>query len=131
MSLDITTRTPDLAVGRPALARCVAADLTDFAERVWGRAPLLSQAGDLPEPFTDLLSAAAVDELVSTRGLRTPFLRVARAGSTLPSRDFTAPAGVGAGSRGSCAGWAGEWACARERGASGWLAAQRGGTVEG
>jgi hypothetical protein len=38
-----------------------------------------------------------VDELLSERGLRTPFLRVAKAGSTLPERSFTAPGGVGAG----------------------------------
>jgi len=38
-----------------------------------------------------------VDELVSERGLRTPFLRVARNGTTLADRAFTAPGGVGAG----------------------------------
>lgn len=92
-----TSRAPELSLGRPALARCVAGDSEEFARDVWGRAPHLSRADELPQPFTDLLSAEAVDELVSTRGLRTPFLRVARAGSTLPSRDFTAPGGVGAG----------------------------------
>ncbi len=43
-----------------------------------------------------MFSADAVDELVSTRGLRTPFLRMARAGATLAERDFTASGGVGA-----------------------------------
>ena len=47
--------------------------------------------------FADLLSNEAVDELVSERGLRTPFLRVAKSGSTLAEKAFTAPGGVGAG----------------------------------
>lgn len=64
-----------------------------FARDVWGRAPLLTRrAGG----FSDLFSADAVDELISRRGLRTPFLRVAKDGSTLPDSSFTAPAGVGA-----------------------------------
>ncbi len=97
VTTDTTRRTPDLAVGRPALARCVGDDTDAFARDVWGRAPLLSRAESLPASFTDLLDAAGVDELVSTRGLRTPFLRVAKAGSTLASREFTAAGGVGAG----------------------------------
>jgi bifunctional lysine-specific demethylase and histidyl-hydroxylase NO66 len=53
-------------------------------------------AADLRGSFSDLLSADAVDELVSERGLRTPFLRVAKNGTTLPDQSFTAPGGVGA-----------------------------------
>ncbi|MFE9040231.1 cupin domain-containing protein [Streptomyces sp. NPDC007818] len=64
-----------------------------FAREVWGRTPLLTRgAGD----FSDLFSASAVDELISGRGLRTPFLRVAKDGSTAPDSSFTSPAGVGA-----------------------------------
>ena len=64
-----------------------------FAHEVWGRTALLTRdAGD----FSDLFSAEAVDELVSRRGLRTPFLRVAKEGSTLPDSSFTSSAGVGA-----------------------------------
>ncbi|MGR0160691.1 cupin domain-containing protein [Paenarthrobacter nitroguajacolicus] len=64
-----------------------------FASDVWGRTALLTRgAGD----FSDLFSADAVDELVSRRGLRTPFLRVAKGGSTLPESSYTSPAGVGA-----------------------------------
>ena len=37
-----------------------------------------------------------MDELVSTRGLRTPFLRVAKKGRTAPDCDFTTGGGVGA-----------------------------------
>ena len=47
--------------------------------------------------FTELLDANAIDELVSQRGLRTPFLRVAKNGTTLADKAFTAPGGVGAG----------------------------------
>jgi hypothetical protein len=67
-----------------------------FAQAVWGREPLLRSVAD-QGAFADLLSEQAVDELVSERGLRTPFLRVAKDGTTLPTRDFTAPGGVGAG----------------------------------
>jgi len=81
---------------RSCLARVVR-DPDDFAAHAWGRQAVLSRAADLPRSFADLLDQQAVDELVSRRGLRTPFLRVARAGSTLPERDFTAGAGAGAG----------------------------------
>ena len=57
----------------------------------------LSRAADLPSGFTDLLDERVVDELVSERGLRTPFLRVAKNGQTLGDKAFTAPGGVGAG----------------------------------
>ncbi len=40
---------------------------------------------------------ADVDQLLSERGLRTPFLRVAKDGGTLPHAAFTAPGGLGAG----------------------------------
>jgi lysine-specific demethylase/histidyl-hydroxylase NO66 len=82
--------------GHSVLSRLIAVDTTDFAEHYWGSQPLLSAAADLPDPFSDLLSADAVDELVSERGLRTPFLRVAKNGNTLPDQSFTAPGGVGA-----------------------------------
>ncbi len=96
--MSATTRVPvpGLLPGHLALPRLVAQDLEEFASRTWGRRALLSPAAALPQGFGDLLDAAAVDELVSQRGLRTPFLRVARRGSTLPERDFTAGGGVGA-----------------------------------
>jgi bifunctional lysine-specific demethylase and histidyl-hydroxylase NO66 len=80
------------------LARLIAVDRDQFASRYWGQQPLLSPAGDLPAGrFSELLDADAIDELVSERGLRTPFLRVAKNGATLTDRAFTAPGGVGAG----------------------------------
>jgi hypothetical protein len=84
---------------RPALRRLVAGDPQVFARRVWGRDALLSRREDLPaEPDVgDLFDADAVDELVARRGLRTPFLRVAKDGTTLADGAFTAPGGVGAG----------------------------------
>ena len=83
--------------GHSVLSRLVAVDPAQFAQLYWGSQALLSVAADLPGSFADLLSADAVDELVSERGLRTPFLRVAKNGSTLPDQSFTAPGGVGAG----------------------------------
>jgi hypothetical protein len=79
------------------LARLIAVDRERFADQHWGQQPLLSPAADLPGGFSELLDADAIDELVSQRGLRTPFLRVAKSGSTLSDKAFTAPGGVGAG----------------------------------
>jgi hypothetical protein len=84
---------------RPALRRLVAGDPQVFARTVWGRAAQLSRRDDLPtDPDVgDLFDADAVDELVSRRGLRTPFVRVAKDGTTMADGAFTAPGGVGAG----------------------------------
>lgn len=80
------------------LPRLIAVDRNQFASQYWGQQPLLSPADDLPATgFAELLDAQAIDELVSKRGLRTPFLRVAKNGATLADRTFTAPGGVGAG----------------------------------
>ena len=68
------------AVGRPEpgpLARCVG-DPDVFAARYWGRAPLLTR--NATGGFRDLLDLDGVDELLSRRGLRTPFLRMAKDG---------------------------------------------------
>jgi bifunctional lysine-specific demethylase and histidyl-hydroxylase NO66 len=82
----------------PVLDRLIAVDGDQFASQYWGQQPLLSPAGQLSaDSFSELLDADAIDELVSTRGLRTPFLRVAKNGTTLADRAFTAPGGVGAG----------------------------------
>jgi lysine-specific demethylase/histidyl-hydroxylase NO66 len=83
---------------RPALSRAIAVEPGKFAAAHWGRVPLLSRADELagPDGFTDLLSPAAVDELLSRRGLRTPFLRVAKQGTVLPAGRFTGSGGAGA-----------------------------------
>src|SRR5262245_56096863 len=82
--------------GQPALRRLIGTDPSTFAECHWGKEPLLSRGADLPSPFEDLFSPAAVDELVSTRGLRTPFVLMAKDGTTLGDRAFTRPGGIGA-----------------------------------
>ena len=88
----------------------------DFAARVWGRLPLLApgcgsgrgttaaspvaQVSDAADHgIADLFSAAAVDELLTRRGLRAPFVRMATQGRTLADADFTSGGGVGAGIR--------------------------------
>ncbi|MGX7824451.1 cupin domain-containing protein [Actinokineospora sp. 24-640] len=80
-------------VDRPALRRCVGVGPAEFAERVWGREPLLS-AG--VSDYADLLTLADVDELLSRRGVRTPFIRLARNGSVIGSGQFTGGGGAGA-----------------------------------
>lgn len=82
--------------GPSALSRLLSVGWDDFAEQFWARQALLTPAEQLPQDFTDLLDEQAVDELVARRGLRTPFLRMAKDGSTLGNRTFTAPGGVGA-----------------------------------
>lgn len=80
-------------VVRPALQRCLQVTVDRFADSYWGRSALLSpQAG----PYDDLLSLPAVDEIVSRRGLRTPFIRMARDGQIVPAGRYTSGGGVGA-----------------------------------
>jgi hypothetical protein len=57
---------------------------------------LLSRAGQLPARFDDLLDLDAVDELLSRRGLRTPFLRMAKDGKVIATSRFTRGGGAGA-----------------------------------
>ena len=81
---------------RPALRRCIRVDPEVFAAEHWSRRPLLSTAEELGGTFTDLLTLDAVDELLSTRGLRTPFLRIAKDGAVVDAKRFTSPQGAGA-----------------------------------
>ena len=81
---------------RPALSRCISIDADLFAADYWGRRPLLSRADSLENDFSDLFSTEAVDELVSERGLRTPFMRMAVEGQVLAKDRFTASGGFGA-----------------------------------
>ena len=77
-----------------ALARVVC-DPEGF-EAAWGQEALHATAAELPQSFDDLFSVEAVDELLSHRGLRTPFLRLAKEGSIVPPARFTRSGGVGA-----------------------------------
>ncbi len=80
---------------RTALTRVVGTDAATFGARHWGREPALRRGAD-PEGFRDLLDLDGVDELLSRRGLRTPFLRLARNGTVVDSSSFTGGGGVGA-----------------------------------
>jgi len=97
VTVSTTSRVPAPTVGHSALHRLIAVPLDEFACDYWGSRPLVSRAADLPKGFGDLFSNDAVDELVSRRGLRTPFLRVAKNGTTLADSAFTADGGTGAG----------------------------------
>ena len=57
---------------------------------------MLSPADSLPRDFADLLDLDAVDELLSRRGVRTPFLRVAKGGTIRPVAGYTRGGGAGA-----------------------------------
>lgn len=81
---------------RPALARCIRVSAEEFGDRYWGREPLLSTAGEVEAGFDDLFSVGAVDELVSRRGVRTPFIRMAQEGTVLAASAYTASGGFGA-----------------------------------
>ena len=81
---------------RPALRRLVSLREDEFAAGYWGRRPLLSPATTLPDGFDDLFSLRAADELLSSRGLRTPFVRVAKDGALVDPSRFTRSGGVGA-----------------------------------
>ncbi len=67
-----------------------------FAVDYWSRQALLSPADTLPRDFTDLLDLDGVDELLSKRGVRTPFLRVAKGGVIRPVASYTRGGGAGA-----------------------------------
>jgi ribosomal protein L16 Arg81 hydroxylase len=80
-----------------ALRRLICVSAESFADEYWSRRPLLARADELQGGFDDLFTSAAVDELLSTRGLRTPFLRMAKDGATIAERTFTSGGGAGAG----------------------------------
>jgi lysine-specific demethylase/histidyl-hydroxylase NO66 len=90
------------STSRPSLRRCVRLDPDEFARDVWSRGPLLSTRAELVERdrgtagFDDLFSLDAVDELLSRRGLRTPFIRLAKDGVVAPSGRYTRTGGTGA-----------------------------------
>jgi hypothetical protein len=73
-----------------ALRRCTGLSRGSFGQTHWGREPLLSQH---PQGFSDLLSAADVDELIAERGIRTPFFRVISGGRPVAGTTRTAAAG--------------------------------------
>jgi ribosomal protein L16 Arg81 hydroxylase len=79
-----------------ALSRCIANDPESFATEFWGHRPLLSPSSALPRDFSDLLSPVTVDELIAERGVRAPFIRLAKEGDVLARDCYLGPAGFGA-----------------------------------
>lgn len=88
-----------------ALRWLTGCDPQDFADRFWGRELHLATSvdreralagDDYPADVTSVFSLAAAEELISRRGLRTPFLRMVRDGATLGNSRFTSGGGVGA-----------------------------------
>jgi hypothetical protein len=67
-----------------------------FADKVWGQRAWLSRSDDLPGEVADWFSVAAADELLGRRGLRTPFVRLAKGGRIVAPNRYTGSGGVGA-----------------------------------
>lgn len=80
----------------PFLRRLCSAPPDQFAAEIWSRRAWLSRAADLPGQQSPVFSQTAADELLSRRGLRTPFLRLAKDGRVLPTSRFTGSGGIGA-----------------------------------
>lgn len=93
---DTTTRPPTAPGVAAALSQLVGVDCSRFQQQYWGTRPKLTRAADLPGGALDLFSRDAVDELITVRGLRAPFLRVASGGRTFAESSFTSGGGVGA-----------------------------------
>ncbi|KJV01380.1 MAG: cupin-like domain-containing protein [Rhodococcus sp.] len=81
---------------RSALRRLTGIDAATFAERHWGTAPKFTRSAELSGSFEDLMTVDAVDELIAERGVRTPFVRMAKDGRLLEKNKFTGSGGFGA-----------------------------------
>ncbi|MFN8184049.1 MAG: cupin domain-containing protein [Candidatus Nanopelagicales bacterium] len=79
-----------------ALSQVCSAAPDVFVAEVWGHRAWLSRAEDLNGHVADVFSPRAADELLSTRGLRTPFLRMAKDGTVIPQSHYTGSGGAGA-----------------------------------
>ncbi len=96
------TKAPSLANGSALtgggdpVRRLTGLPLARFNAEHWGCAPRLHRASAQNESFADLFATEAVDELLSRRGLRTPFLRMTRDGNVIPSARYTRSGGAGA-----------------------------------
>ena len=95
MRAELSDAVEGAATRSGALSRLVGPDVAAFGHRHWGQAPFLGRGAD-PDAFDDLLDLDGVDELLSRRGLRTPFLRVVQKGAVVDSASFTGSGGVGA-----------------------------------
>lgn len=87
----------DRALVRSPLAALLGpTSVADFAAEVWARDHLMRRAGDGLD-LTYLFSLDDADDLLGSRALRTPFLRIAKDGVVAASSTFTRSGGVGAG----------------------------------
>ena len=76
------------------LARLVAVDRRAIRTLVMGTGAAAEGSGGFFLAVAAwLVDANAIDELLGMSGLRTPFLRVAKNGTTLRGQSFTAPSG--------------------------------------
>ena len=79
------------------LQRLTGLTVRDFGTSYWGIAPLLLLAAQRPaDDLSDLLSRETVDDLLSGRGLRTPFARMTLNGDVIPAHRYTRSGGPGA-----------------------------------
>jgi lysine-specific demethylase/histidyl-hydroxylase NO66 len=96
----VPTKAPKPAGDRPPgepLQRLTGLSTSAFDAAHWGRRPRYHRAAEnISGSFDDLFSRAAVDELLSRRGLRTPFLRLTRNGDVIPAARYTRSGGAGA-----------------------------------
>ncbi len=86
-----------MAATTSALARCIGIEAGEFAGSYWSVRPLLSEGASTGAEFSDLLDGSAIDELLSRRGLRTPFIRMANQGKVIAASAYTRSGGAGAG----------------------------------
>lgn len=99
------TETRRARVDYAALSRLIKCNVDTFEREYWAKKALLSTEADrhamdfrdLFWDFHDVFSLEAADELLSSRALRTPFIRMAKNGKTLPESAYTVGGGVGAG----------------------------------
>ena len=75
-----------------ALTR-LSGDAQTFTEKVWAHAIHIHRSPD--DAFVDLLSLDDVDHLLTSSGLRTPMVRLARDGAVLPGSDVTRTSRIG------------------------------------
>jgi lysine-specific demethylase/histidyl-hydroxylase NO66 len=77
-----------------ALERCVG-DVASFAEKHWGRRPLLRRAPEGTGSFGDLLDLPDVDRLVTETLLRLPSFRLVKDGKPLDPKTYTQTIRIG------------------------------------
>jgi quercetin dioxygenase-like cupin family protein len=96
VTADVAARTGAGVEPGSVLEQLCSAGAAVFAEQIWGRRAWLSSRDDLVGDVTEVFSLQAVDELLSRRALRTPFIRLAKNGRIVPPSRYTGSGGAGA-----------------------------------